>query len=341
MAPIRSTLKFFALSVFALAGWIKIRLTVRPTLIILTYHRVLPADHPDRSCEQPGMVIAPELLRNHIRYMKACGATPVHLDDWLSAQATPNKLPRLSFALTFDDGWRDNYQYAFPVLNEEQVPATIFLVTRLLDTNRTFWPEQVLKLIISQPLPPDAPEYQWLTPFLPDQQPDSAPLDLEQADDVVNRLKVLDDAVILAHLERMSALSASKPRKPLSRVILNSGELTEMASSGLIRFGAHTQHHYRLNRVAEPAALRREIVDSLTDLDPLGAEAVPIFCYPNGDITGRGEELVEQHYKAACTTRTGWNPVTRNPFDLRRFNLHDGNSFNNLRFLASLGRGIV
>lgn len=323
----------------AVAGRLRIRLSTSPTLLILTYHRVLPADHPDRKREQPGMVISPEMLHNHIRLLKKLGAVPTHISEWLDARQTPAKLPRVSFALTFDDGWRDNFEYAYPILQQEHIPATIFLVTRLLDTNRAFWPEQILGLLTSKVIATPVQKLEWLLPYLPEGQFPSTPLNLEEADAVINRLKAMDDATILQHLANIEVTTDDQSPATATRAILNTNELKEMAGSGLIRFGTHTQHHYRLNRLEDPSALEREIVDCLKDLQHLGAALTPIFCYPNGDITRVGEELVGQHYQAACTTRTGWNTVKTAPLSLRRFTIHDGNSFSNRRLMALLGRG--
>lgn len=339
LAPIRSALKSIAVSALAVVGWVRIRFSASPTLVILTYHRVLPPDHPDRKREQPGMVISPEMLHNHIRLLKKLGAMPIHLSDWLDARQPPAQLPRLSFALTFDDGWRDNFEYAYPILKEEQVPATIFLVTRLLDTNRTFWPEQILQLLTSKAIVTPAKELEWLLPYLPEGKFPSAPLNLEEADEAINRLKAKDDATIIEHLANIDVSPDDTSSATPPRAILNTDELKEMAGSGLIRFGTHTQHHYRLNRLETPSDLEREIVNCLEDLQYLGDAVTPIFCYPNGDITRAGEELVGKHYQAACTTSTGWNTVNTDPLILRRFTIHDGNSFSDRRLMALLGRG--
>ncbi|WP_223793366.1 polysaccharide deacetylase family protein [Marinobacter sp. F4216] len=342
MAHLRAGVKFIATAILAVIAWFRIKLSSRPSLIILTYHRILPQDHPDRKFEQPGMVTTPSALRDHIGIMRSIGAEPVHLDEWLARKRKGEQLPPLSVSFTFDDGWRDNFQFAYPVLKETRTPATIFLVTKLLDSDRTFWPEAVLHLLTSTGVPNGKAEFQWLIPFLPKRAISKAPLSLNEADQVINRLKELDDQAIISHLKLIED-SGLMPESPTSekRSILSSTELKEMAAEGLVKFGAHTRHHYRLNRLNDLSALENEIRGCHNDLKLIKEGAVSIFCYPNGDITQQGEQLVQSCFDAACTTKTGWNRSDRNPYDLHRFNLHDGNSSNGRKLLATLGRGIV
>ncbi|QSP96548.1 polysaccharide deacetylase family protein [Marinobacter salinisoli] len=322
-------------------AWLRIKLSSQPALIILTYHRVLPPNDPERKFEQPGMVTDPQALQRHINLMKSIGAVPIHLDEWLSKRNQQQRLPRLSVAFTFDDGWQDNFQHAYPVLKKHRIPATIFLVTRLLDTTETFWPEQVLRLLTTGHQQADKPEFQWLAPYLPEGHPSGTPLTLEAADEVIVRLKQLDDRTILRNLRTMAESGLLSAFAPERRSILSEEEVNEMASDGLIRFGAHTRHHYRLNRLDSQAALEEEISGCLNDLHTLPQGVVPIFCYPNGDITTDGEQLVRRIYQAACTTKTGWNRSNRNRYDLHRFNLHDGNSGNSRSLLSTIGRGLL
>ena len=147
MLIIRSFIKFWAVNAFAAYGWLRLKLTRSPTLIILSYHRVLPTPSPERDFEQPGMVVCPHNLKKHIQFIRALGAVPMHLDEWLNKKKVGDTLPVLTVAFTFDDGWRDNFLHAHPILCEQNVPATIFLVTSMIDTNNTFWPERVIRLL--------------------------------------------------------------------------------------------------------------------------------------------------------------------------------------------------
>lgn len=342
MATIRSFIKFWALSAFAVYGWLRLKLNRTPTLIILTYHRVLPENASEREREQPGMIVSPGNLQRHIKLIRSLGAAPVHLDEWLRKKDANEALPPLSVAFTFDDGWRDNYVHGYPVLNREKVPATIFLVTNMIDTTSTFWPEQVIELLRTPGIDLKDPTLAWLQPYLGDYSDKPTPFSLLEADEIINRLKDLDDATIIQHLnEAASSLKGTTASTEHAPAILQARELKEMAEHNLVKYGAHTRNHFRLNRLKSKQALEDQIVGCLSDLKAMEISSVPIFCYPNGDITDGGEQLVAEHYRAACTTKTGWNRASRSDFDLHRFNLHDGNSSTPRTLLATIGRSLA
>lgn len=342
MTTIRSFIKFWALGAFAVYGWLRLKLTRSPTLIILTYHRVLPENSGEREREQPGMIVSPRNLQRHIKIIRSLGAVPTHLDEWLQKKEAGEVLPALSVAFTFDDGWRDNYLYGYPVLLHEKIPATIFLVTGMIDTTDTFWPEQLIELLRTPGINLDDPTLKWLQPYLGSFSKKAPPLSLLEADEVINRLKDLDDATIIQNLKESTAsLNASDSPAEQAPAILQTRELKEMSRYNLVKYGAHTRNHFRLNRLNSKQALEEQITGCQSDLERMKINSVPIFCYPNGDITNGGEQLVANHYKAACTTKTGWNKASRSGFDLHRFNLHDGNSSTSRTLLATIGRSLA
>src|SRR5690606_27500117 len=127
----------------ATAWW---RAVPGPRLVVLRYHRVLPPNDPERKLEQPGMYVSPQTLEMHLTLLKAHFEV-VHLDDWVRRAAAGQPLPRLACAITFDDGWRDNYVHGFPILQRQQVPATIFLVSSLIGTRDEFWPNRLARVL--------------------------------------------------------------------------------------------------------------------------------------------------------------------------------------------------
>jgi peptidoglycan/xylan/chitin deacetylase (PgdA/CDA1 family) len=343
MWSLKRSLKHLANLCYAVRARIRLLSTKKPTLVILTYHRILPANHEHRAYEQPGMVASPENFAKHLQILMKLGAEPVFLDDWLERRANHQELPRLSFAITFDDGWQDNYQYAFPLLQTAKVPATIFLVSTLLDSPEVFWPERVLFILTQCSQAEFSPEVmedlEWLQSFVSHFPFGKRPATLEEADAAITRLKHLDDARIIERLDSVAKKHPGLRLPAKTRFILNASELDELRRSGLVNFGAHTRHHYRLNRLNNESSLADEIVGCKTELEARLGYPVRLFCYPNGDITARGEGLVEINYLGACTTQTGVNNSTTPSHALRRFTMHDGNSDTSLKLFASLGKG--
>ena len=91
---------------------------------ILMYHRVL---EPNIEIE-PGMYVKPKTFRRHLEVLtRRYRVLP--LNELCKLIANHERIPRNTVSITFDDGWVDNYYFAFPLLREFQVPATIFLIT--------------------------------------------------------------------------------------------------------------------------------------------------------------------------------------------------------------------
>lgn len=74
-------------------------------------------------------VVHPEEFREQLTYLKNQGYTTISLYDLVQAVYQKHKLPEKPILITFDDGYLDNYTYAFPILKELQMKATIHVVT--------------------------------------------------------------------------------------------------------------------------------------------------------------------------------------------------------------------
>lgn len=307
-----------------------------PELLVLTYHRVLPDGHPDRPHEQPGMYVRPETLAMHLEVLRA-NFELAHLDDWLAARAAGEPLPRLTCAITFDDGWRDNHQYGFPVLKHARAPATIFLVSRLIGGQYSFWPNRLARQLARTDVPleldrwPVALRNRLAAAGLA-QGAIGGGLDVEAIDRAIAACKAFSDARMHEFLDQLPSLSSD----PASRDLLDEREVREMGASGLVRFGSHTRRHTRLRDDVPAELLADEIAGSADDLERLTGSKPRLFCYPNGDCTPEALQVVRAHYAGAAATTHGWNNAGLDPFMIRRVGMHEDVSGRPATFLARI-----
>ncbi len=305
-----------------------------PTLLILMYHRILPKTDPRYATEQPGMLVTPESLDLHLATLKQY-FEPIHLNEWLTRKKNDLPLPKKSVAITFDDGWADNYEYAFPLLKKHTVPATIFLVTNLINTDKTFWPERLASLVDS--IAKNNPELflhqasAWLHKLNVQYQFNSIPTTLE-LDDIINKAKQYTDEEINNLIDKLS--SQIKTVKNID--ILNWQQINEMKSSSLLEFGSHTKNHIRMLPGLDQKVIEDEVAGSQVLLFEKLKLPVALFCYPNGNITTAAEKIVAENYFAACTTSKGWVTNKSNFHQLPRIGIHDDVSDTRSAFLARL-----
>jgi peptidoglycan/xylan/chitin deacetylase (PgdA/CDA1 family) len=118
----------------------------RGEAIILTYHRVIEKWDRTLDYSQPGMVVTADTFDRQLTFLKKCFDI-VPLSSLVNSKfEIRNSKPRC--VITFDDGWRDNFEIAFPILRKYGVPATIFLTTDFIGTNRAFWHTRLIYVVL-------------------------------------------------------------------------------------------------------------------------------------------------------------------------------------------------
>lgn len=300
-------------------------------LWVLMYHRILPTSDQRFALEEPGMVVTPETFRQQLQWAKQL-FTILPLSEWIARRNANKPLPKRACAITFDDGWLDNYEFALPILQQEQVPATLFAVSHAVGTNFQFWPNRVARLIDECANWSINPELKWISQTT--QIDSNQPINGEQLARIIASLKQLPDSELNQQLdETESALHLPQ----LSAPSLASWEqLREMQDTGLIDIGSHTCHHFRLTEQLPTDILEQEIVESRHLLEQQLERPVSLFCYPNGDTSPLALRLVNQHYAAAVTTQRGINAASTPLHELLRIGVHEQITDTRTKFKARL-----
>jgi peptidoglycan/xylan/chitin deacetylase (PgdA/CDA1 family) len=293
------------------------------SLVVLMYHRVLPKDSPARRTEEPGMYVSPETLDLHLTEFKRHFEL-VHLDEWLRRSRAGLALPKLACAITFDDGWRDNYEFALPVLVKHNAPATIFLVSSYVGTAQQFWPNRLMRLLnkaFAEPGSVDFPEplRGIVEPKLIRARQRGA-LGADDVDRAIQEAKGLEEEKIRSLVEETGKSCGDLAG---TAEILSWSDVAQMAATGLVRFGSHTMTHLRLGGRIPSQELEREIAGSRSQLRDTVGQEIDLFCYPNGEISPEALDCVRRHYLGAVTTRRGWHTASRDPCLIRRIGVHD------------------
>ena len=102
---------------------------------VLMYHRI--SDLTPQEAKSPLMrdlTVSPAHFEEQVKYLVDNGFTCLLASTVETALREHRPLPEKAIAITLDDGYRDNFDCAYPILRKYNVPATIFLVTSTVDT---------------------------------------------------------------------------------------------------------------------------------------------------------------------------------------------------------------
>jgi peptidoglycan/xylan/chitin deacetylase (PgdA/CDA1 family)/GT2 family glycosyltransferase len=105
-------------------------------LPVLLYHHV----GPPRPGTIPGLTVSPQRFERHVRWLARRGYTGIRASDWARWRREGKGLPEKPVLLTFDDGYADLTEYAFPVLRRYGFSAAVFIVTGQVGGTNT-WDE--------------------------------------------------------------------------------------------------------------------------------------------------------------------------------------------------------
>jgi peptidoglycan/xylan/chitin deacetylase (PgdA/CDA1 family) len=290
------------------------QLQARDSLLVLNYHRI---GDPEKDPWDPGMFSATrEQFDEQISYLKR-NHSLVTLDEALAfvGGTSKEKTRRCRVLITFDDGYLDNYEVAFPILRSNGVQGIFFLCSDQVGSDYVPWWDHVaylVKIAYDRRIPLHYPirlDFNAAGKGLTES--------LRSILDFYKKPENLDSERLIRELKE--ALG-EQDLPPASRRFLNWDEAREMIDGGMA-IGGHSHSHTMLSRLGRDEQ-RRELAQSRAILsEQLGVKAC-VLAYPYGSSTAFSEQtkevVREMGYQAAFSY---YGRVANQRETIERYNL--------------------
>ncbi|MBU0701854.1 polysaccharide deacetylase family protein [bacterium] len=275
---------------------------------ILCYHRVIE-DKQIKDYYRPAVAVSVSAFERQMGVLQERYKI-ISLDDAVCLLQKRKSLENDYMVVTFDDGYADNYENAFLVLKKYNLPATIFLSTDYIDSNKMLWTDEVGMLL----------KEKWdvflQTELLKTLKGAGVSGDkITVINKILSTLKEMDEDIretIIARLKKdIGNLMVANNQ------MLTWEQIKEM-NANKISFGAHTKSHRFLTTLML-SEKESEIKESRDIVEQNLNKQVLCFAYPDGRFDEECRNIVrESGLQGACSTITGDNISGCDLFALKR-----------------------
>lgn len=295
-------------------------------LRVLAYHRILPRlDERDFPFDAELVSALETEFAWQMEYV-ARHCAPVSCRQVVAALDGGPALPRRAVLVTFDDGFRDNAEVAWPILERCGVPAVFFVTTGYVGSARLFWFDRVVHLFLRS----RARSIRLDTLDLTLELPEVSDARRAAALRVLDRLKRVGDAERLRVLRELDAaagvaIDVEDGGESAASRAMTWPQARAMAAAGM-EFGSHTVTHPILSAMADAEALRAELETSKSDIERETGRPVCALAYPVGGADAVNAQVLaaveRAGYRIAFTYQSGINrlPLAA-PFLLKRIHV--------------------
>ena len=281
------------------------KLLLSPCGEILMLHRVVE----ERSVleNNRSLEITPAFLEQTILKYKSAGYAFASLDE-VRRQVKSRKRERQFVCFTFDDGYADNYELAYPVFKKHNCPFAIYVTTDFPD-NKAFlwWYLLEYALLKNEKLQLNGVEYDCS--------------DLEKKNgvfkEIINKIFSADAEITLKAMKKLFKENDCALRPDVKA--LSWEQISELAADPLCTIGAHTVSHYSLPLLSDEE-IRKELSVGKKKIEDRIKKPVKHFAYPFGNWDNRVARLAMEQYNTATLA---WGGLVRKGDALDRLNRNE------------------
>ncbi len=259
---------------------------------IITLHRVVNKLDENRISWSSNLEVSTTYLEKTIKYFIKNKYDIISLDE-LQNRLTKKTVQNKFVVFTFDDGYEDNFELAYPLFKKYNIPFAIYITKALIENNLKCWWYDIEEIVLC---------YNKIK--IADIDLETVSKDQKAAAYLTLRAQIIhvpfEDGYSF-YQELMSRYPPCKQNttwKPMSKE-----QLLILSKDPLVTLGAHTVNHFALSKM-QLAEATYEVVESKQYLEALLQKPVEHFAYPYGSADEVGEREVEIAKAAGFITST-------------------------------------
>lgn len=228
------------------------------------YHRIATPVH-----DHWQLSVSPQNFEEHLQVLKKYKVTDL--------ASLVNEIPRNGIAISFDDGYIDNYTVARPLLEKYDMPATFFITNGSVGKQTEFWWDELEHIFENDP---------------------------------VKHLQAWEQLFPLTYQQQQEALGAMRRHPPRPEYMcMNMEQVQRMAQHPLFTIGAHTVNHVALAH-QQPEVQKEEIMNNVQWLKQATGKTPRLLAYPYGNYNEETINIArKENFDAAFTTDP--QPITK------------------------------
>lgn len=283
----------------------------RNKAIILWYHGICD-DGFDLLKDYDERHIPKSSFRKQLEYLKRKGYSFMSMTELVNTLKNRNK-PGKYVVLTFDDGFRNVVENAYPMMQEFNAKGCLYPVSDLIGTDKLLWTDHVETVIRNQ----KKGNYQFdfkgekVTYILTDKKSYQYAMQ-----DIKTKLRSISNVERLEHLKQLDNMK--KDSIPKEFFLANWEEIRAL-DPDVLEIGSHTISHPNCANLNSDEELKDEISRSKIDIEKITGRKVEHFCYPAGSHSPRViDQVIASGYQSAVTIRYGFNDENTDLYKLKR-----------------------
>ena len=292
---------------------------------ILCYHRIIEDaifDNDERGLVYKGISIKASEFKKQIIFLKK-NYQIVSLDNFLNHIRSNSK--EFKLAISFDDGYRDFYDIAYPLIKHHKIPVTLYSSPSFIQSPKSAWWFDVLKHVFSaKKISFSYKDYKYKAI-------------LNSRRDKLKAFYYINSLLINSNLEEIKLIIRKlkmKPVKLLSREFISLSEMKKIAKCKYITLGNHSMTHLAFN-LLDLKDIQKDIYSSNLFFKKNFNEVPRHFCYPYGilpkDLKKACEIFRTQNIYSAVSLKPSKINSYTDVYNLPRINITQFNSTEDIK----------